>query len=167
VLRLRWILLALLLPVIAGCSASAPKAPKPTPTPSTAAPAGQAQPRYLQQDDLDRFSRDTPERALMELWFAVQYRDMLGAYALVTGEIKREAPTLRRFSTFVMADYPRWLNAPKILFSRRHGAFRVLTVEYQTPGNPQPQRFAMTFVREAGTWKLAYDFYLANRLQGQ
>ena len=64
-----------------------------------------------------------------------------------------------------MAEYPRWQARPRILFA--HPAVnrgRTVVIDYRRPDTRTRERFAMTFVREQGDWKLAYDFYLSERL---
>ena len=162
---------------LSGCSVGAPEEPT-TPQQATdsdtrtkaASPRQDApEPVFLEQDDLSAHEANTPERAVLDLWFAIQYRDMLTAYDLMAKEFREEfAQSLPHFSEFVMADYPRWRATPRILFSRATSdGRRMVAVAYRRPDTKSRERFAMTFVREGGAWKLAYDFYLAQRLAAE
>ena len=156
---------------LAGCSVGAPEEPaaeraQGTPSPAGAAAEPTPQPDLLRPSDVERRPEGSSERALFELWYAIQYRDMLAAYDLLTEDFKREfSPSLKRFGTYVMADHPRWLARPDVLFKRRERGREIVTIRYRRPEPGRPEeRFSMTFAREDGLWKLAYDFYLANRL---
>jgi len=164
--------------VFAGCSVGAPEEPAKPPQASDKEAAAQRAsakpdatptpaPRYIEQEDVTATPDGSAREAFYKLWFAVQYRDMLTAYDLMSADFRRDfARSLPRFSEYVMADYRRWLSKPKVLFTTKTNNGESLAVSYRPPGGSE-ERFATTFTRESGRWKVAYDFYLAQRLSAK
>jgi hypothetical protein len=159
---------ALLGVALTGCSVDEPS---PTEQSSTARSADVPQPapepreqQFLTRADVEEYPRGSPERAVFEFWFRVQYRDLLSAYESLTPEFRREfAGSLRRFGTYVMADYPRWLTNPRLLFVRTEGNEAMVALAYRnTAGAGERSSFSLR--RTPAGWAVAYDFYLANRL---
>ena len=162
--------------VLTGCGLEAPKAPKPTPAAgATAAAQSEARknaaeapaPEFLTDTDLRPYSSRSPERAALELWRSIQNRDILSAYESLTPNFRKEyGKSLTHFGTFVMADYQRWLTKPRIVSSSTQPGRASIFMNYPVKGGVD-QRFTFAMRREKGRWRLAYDFYLANRLNGK
>jgi hypothetical protein len=157
--------------VAAGCSAGAPKAPPGTATTAAQAAAAKAPtPHYITDKELASYKSTSPEHAILEFWQAVQNKNLLLAYDGLAKDFKKEfAGTLPRFSRFVSADFPHWLTPPKFLFTQIHGSTAEVAISYLPQGFAvsDTDRSTVTLVREGGKWKIAYLFYLANRLRGQ
>lgn len=176
----RWLVAAAvtaaLIPIV-GCGLEKPTPPderdeasNPAVTrPQQPHPEGAAtpEPEYLTGKDLRRYEPSDPRRIVLRFWFAVQYRDLLSAYESLTAEFRREfSPSLRRFGTYVMADHGRWLTTPSMLFVEENGGRASVAVSYPLRGGGT-ERSAFSLERERGRWKIAYDFYLTNRLLGK
>jgi hypothetical protein len=153
----------------AGCSVNAPKAPPDSSTEAQLAQGAQPPPaQYISDEELAKLKADTPEHAVLAFWQAVQYKNLLLAYDGLASGFKREfAGSQPRFSKSVSADFQHWLTPPKFLFTRRNGSTAVVAFSYRPQGLPDADRSTVTLVRERGQWRIAYLFYLANRLRGQ
>lgn len=171
----RWLAAAALTVAITfsvGCGLEKPE-PPPEREEAQASPAVEAdtptayEPEFLTLDDVRRYERGDPRRAVLDFWFAIQYRDLLSAYESLTAEFQREfSPSLRRFGTYVMADHARWLTKPSMLFVQENGGRAIVAIKYALNGGGS-ERSSLALEREDGRWKIAYDFYLSNRLLGK
>ncbi len=155
----------------AGCSVDPPKAPPRSATAAAAAAGGKAPAaHYITSQELAKLPADSPEHAILAFWQAVQYKNLLLAYDGLAANFKNQfAGSLPHFSKFVSADFPHWLTPPKFLFTQTHGSTAEVAISYLPQGFAvtDTDRSTVTLVREGGKWKIAYLFYLANRLRGQ
>ena len=155
---------------VAGCSADAPKPPQgATTTTSSSAPAKDQAPssRYITDEELAKVDKNSPDHTILAFWQDAQYKNMLDAYNLLGKDFRDQfAGSLPRFSKFIAADFNYWLAAkPKIVSVDQHGNTANVIVSYRPPGGVE-DRSTATLVREGGEWRIAFLFYLANRLRG-
>jgi hypothetical protein len=157
---------------VTGCSVGAPKRPQTnttgTGTATAASSADAPPPRYITDAQLRKLHSDSPEHTFMEFWQAAQFKNLLIAYDLLGKDFRSQfAGSLPRFSQFVSADFQHWLVAqPKILSVNTSGSSATAVISYRPPGGLEDRSMA-AFVRERGKWRIAFYFYLANRLRGQ
>lgn len=167
-----WVGAAVCAAMLSSCSADAPQpedadsggGAQPSAPAATAAAPKPTSPMFLTPEDVRKQPGGSARAALYEFWFLVQYREMSRAYARLSQNFKKSfAGSLRHFQIYVMADHPRWLAKPTVLFDRGTATRKTLAVLYKRPQGVA-EREAVTFMRENGAWKLDYSFYLANRL---
>jgi hypothetical protein len=167
--------LAVMALVGAGCSVGKPEPPKnaattgtSTGTTTVAGSDEDAPPRYISEKEIDELPEDSPARSILMFWQAAQYKNMLVAYDLLSRDFQDQfAGTLPRFSKFIAADIRHFLVAqPKIVSEQEDGSNATVIISYRAPGGIE-DRSAVSLVRERGEWRIAFLFYLANRLRGQ
>jgi hypothetical protein len=168
-----WVQRLAVVGALVGLALSACSLDKPTPTErsstanATTATLESAEPRepeFLTQDDIERYSRGSPSRAVFNFWFQIQHRDLLSAYeSLAPGFRRRFAGSLGRFGTYVMADYGRWLRNPRLLFSRTDRNKAIVALTYRNAAGTV-ERSSFSLRRKSRGWAIAYEAYLANRL---
>lgn len=69
-------------------------------------------------------------------------------------------------SALLAAAIALWLQKPKIVSAATHARRASVYMGYPTDDGPYA-RYTFAMRREARRWRLAYDFYLANRLRGK
>lgn len=144
-----------------------PKAPSKASTTANGAAAEQPPADYISDRRLEKLPSDSPERAILTFWQAVQYKNLLVAYDGLAKDFQTEfAGTLPRFSKYISADFQHWLTQPRFISTKTTGSTALVVISYRPPGGVE-DRSTVTLVRESGKWRIAYNFYLANRLRGQ
>jgi hypothetical protein len=150
----------------AGCSADKPE-PKKAPELRARAGESDANRGFLSLKEVEATPARSPGRSVLEFWFAVQNRDLLTAHNALTDDFRREyAGSLRRFTKFILADYPHWLFKPKTTFTRTEGGRATVGVSYHTQAG-SIERTSFSMRRRGGRWLIAYEVYLATRLRGE
>lgn len=123
----------------------------------------------IDEGDLDEFPAGSPQRALLEFWREIQYKNYPSAYERLTKEFQEDyAKDIANFEKYVSADYLHWLATPDLSEEgEKSGDDKEQTMffEYKAPDRPV-ERDSVTMEQEDGEWKLAYYFYLINRLRG-
>jgi hypothetical protein len=161
---------AALLVLAAGlaCSASAPDEPE---SPTTLATSKQSEKgptahrRYLKWTDVQRYSPNSPRRAVLTFWYAVQQRDMVTAYRLLDSSFPGRG-TLTHFADFLLAEHGRWLVRPQVVAIFAPGREANVTVMYSTPTDPRA-RTTFNLRRRPTGWKIYYEYYLSTRLNAK
>jgi hypothetical protein len=103
---------------------------------------------------------------VLDFWWDIQYQDLFRAYGALTPTFQQQyGKTVQHFANLVMADYGHWLGPePQVIQDNIQGNSATVVMRYTPPGLPLMTPFTFSLVRQSGQWKIAYNFYLANRL---
>ncbi len=144
---------------IAGCGVSEPKEE------SSATAVDTPTPEYLSPEDIAEAPNDSPEKTLLEFWSAIQNQQMPNAFDKLAPEYKDKAKNVDNFAKFIMADYAHWLINPEIISSNVSGNDATVGITRET-SDDLSERSSVVLRRINGDWRIAYNFYLSNRLAG-
>jgi hypothetical protein len=167
----RWVVASgsILAAVLCGCGLNTPKRPASARTvPSASSTTKQSAPHYdyLTQAEVGKRAATSPGRAVLDFWWDVQNEDFYRAYALLAKSFQhRSGRGVQEFGVLLMDDYTHWLGkGPRLILENISGSSATVVTEYAPPGLPSLTPVSFSLVREAGQWKIAYNFYLTVRL---
>lgn len=119
-------------------------------------------PAIITQDDLDAVSEDSPQRAVLSWFQAIQFKDVSGAAQLV------DPPVLQRVGRDVFSAAVNTvgsaLGKPTFVMSRRRGdqvAVRTIITGYDAARKPAGSETVTFYLRKrAGKWRVTNLAYL-------
>jgi len=115
-------------------------------------------PRTVTSEDLAAFPGDTPERAILEWWRHVQFRNADGAHALYSDEADVSRDDLSRQITFAASSF---VGVPEVVDVDKGGGLATVYMVLQAPGSDVPPRPLSANLREErGEWLLRDDFLM-------
>jgi hypothetical protein len=114
--------------------------------------------RTVAAEDVGAFSRGTPERAVLEWWRHVQFRNAEGAHALYSEEADVTLDELSRQITYAASSF---VGVPEIVDVDKGGGVATVYMTLQAPGSDAPPRPLSANLREEeGAWVLRDNFLM-------
>jgi hypothetical protein len=109
-------------------------------------------PRTVAAEDVGAFERGSPERAVLEWWRYVQFRNAEGAHALYSDEADVTLDDLSRQVTYAASSF---VGVPEIVDVEQGDGLATVYMVLQAPGSDAPPRPLSANLREeGGTWVL-------------
>jgi hypothetical protein len=119
-------------------------------------------PRTVAADDIAEFAQGTPERAVLEWWRHVQFRNAEGAHDLYSDDAEVTPEDLGRQITYAASSF---VGVPEVVDVDKDGDLATVYMTLQAPeSDAAPRPLSANLREEGGEWLLRDDFLMEQQV---